>query len=75
MRNKITELLGIDQKLPVRRFMGMPPNADSEGDIELRSLLAGQGVGLINEINSAAEIVRELIEGAHQIIKARAAEW
>jgi NAD(P)H-dependent flavin oxidoreductase YrpB (nitropropane dioxygenase family) len=53
------------QDMPVLRFMGMPPNADSKGDIELRSLLAGQGVGRIDNIKSAEEIVRELVEGLH----------
>jgi hypothetical protein len=30
------------QEMPVLRFMGIPPNADSTGDIELRGLLAGR---------------------------------
>lgn len=50
-------------EMPVLRFMGMPPNASSTGDIELRALLAGQGVGLVREIKPAGEIVRELVEG------------
>ncbi len=61
-------------EMPVLRFMGMPPNASSTGDIELRSLLAGQSVGLIKEIKSVEEIVRELVEGTRRIFEQRAAE-
>lgn len=50
------------QEMPVLRFMGMPPNADSTGDPDLRSLLAGQSVGLIDEIKPAARIIEELVE-------------
>jgi hypothetical protein len=35
------------------------------------SLLAGQSVGLVQEIKPAATIVHEMIEGAHQIIEQR----
>lgn len=53
----------------VRRFMGFPPGADTTGDIESMSLLAGQGVGLVNEIKPAGEIVKELVESASRIIQ------
>jgi NAD(P)H-dependent flavin oxidoreductase YrpB (nitropropane dioxygenase family) len=49
------------QEMPVLRFMGMPPNVDSKGDLELRSLLAGQTVSQINDIKPAAEIVKEIV--------------
>jgi nitronate monooxygenase len=55
------------QEMPVLRFMGMPPNSDSSGDIELRSLLAGQGVGHIRDIKPAKEIVHELAKGVDEI--------
>lgn len=35
------------------------------------SFLAGQSVGLIQDIKPAAAIVRELVEGARQIIAQR----
>ena len=57
------------QEMPVLRFMGMPPNSDSTGDIELRSLLAGQAVGQIHDIRSAEEIVAGLVAGLHKILK------
>jgi NAD(P)H-dependent flavin oxidoreductase YrpB (nitropropane dioxygenase family) len=64
-----TRLAG--QTVPVSRFASLPPNRESTGDIEAMSLLAGQSVGLVHEIKPAAAIVRELIEGAQQIIEQR----
>jgi nitronate monooxygenase len=59
------------QRIPVQRFAGLPATAESTGDIESMAFLAGQGVGLVREIKPAAEIVRELVEGAQQIITQR----
>jgi NAD(P)H-dependent flavin oxidoreductase YrpB (nitropropane dioxygenase family) len=56
------------QAMPVVRFASLPPNREASGDVEAMSLLAGQSVGLVHEIKPAATIVREMIEGAHQII-------
>ena len=53
--------------IPLRRFVGFPPNVDATGDIDSMSLLAGQGVGGVNEILPAGRIVRELVEGARKI--------
>jgi nitronate monooxygenase len=58
-------------EMPVLRFMGMPPNRDSTGDIELRCLLAGQGVGLVQDIKPAATVVQELVAGAERLIEQR----
>jgi nitronate monooxygenase len=59
------------QRVPVQRFMSLPPMADATGDIESMAMLAGQGLGLVREIQPAAEIVRELVEGARRIIEQR----
>src|SRR5262245_44868708 len=61
------------QSIPVLRFMGFPPNADASGDIDSMDLLAGQSVGLVREVVPAGQIVRELVEEAHQIISQRLA--
>jgi NAD(P)H-dependent flavin oxidoreductase YrpB (nitropropane dioxygenase family) len=53
--------------------MGLPPNCDASGDIASMDLLAGQGVGLVNEIEPAGQIVRELVEEARQIVSQRLA--
>jgi nitronate monooxygenase len=59
------------QRIPVQRFMGLPATADATGDIEAMALLAGQGVGLVRELTPAADIGRDLVEGARQIIEQR----
>lgn len=59
------------QRVPIQRFMGAPPSKEATGDIESMGLAAGQSVGLVREIKPAAMIVRELVEGAHQLIQER----
>jgi nitronate monooxygenase len=56
------------QRVPLLRFMGFPPTPDAAGDLESMDFLAGQSVGLVKEIKPAAEVIRELIEGAAQIL-------
>jgi NAD(P)H-dependent flavin oxidoreductase YrpB (nitropropane dioxygenase family) len=51
--------------------MGFPPNATATGDIESMILLAGESVGLVHEIKPAALIIRDLVEGARQLIERR----
>ncbi len=57
--------------VPVVRFRGFPPSKDASGDIESMNLLAGQCVGLVNEIKPAATIFHELVEGARRIVEQR----
>jgi NAD(P)H-dependent flavin oxidoreductase YrpB (nitropropane dioxygenase family) len=59
------------QSIPVPRFGAFPPDARAEGDIEAMCMLAGQSVGLVGEIKPAAEIVRDLVEGARRIAEER----
>jgi NAD(P)H-dependent flavin oxidoreductase YrpB (nitropropane dioxygenase family) len=51
--------------------MGFPRNIDARGDIESMGLMAGQSVGLVNEIKLAAQVMRELVEEAQQVIHQR----
>ena len=51
------------------RYRSFTPSADVEGDIESLSLWAGQGVGLVNKIQPAAEIVKEIYTEASAILK------
>jgi enoyl-[acyl-carrier protein] reductase II len=59
------------QRVPLQRFVGFPPTVEATGDIESMGLLAGQSVGLVTETKPAAAIVRELVEGAREIIEQR----
>ena len=51
------------------RYRPYTPAADTEGDIESLSLWSGQGVGLVNKRQPAAEIVREIDAEACAILK------
>ena len=53
---------------PVHRFVSLPPNVHATGDIESMALLAGQSVGLLNEIRPAADVLRETVDGAERLI-------
>jgi NAD(P)H-dependent flavin oxidoreductase YrpB (nitropropane dioxygenase family) len=58
------------QTVLLLRFMGFPPSVDATGDLESMDFLAGQGVGLVNEMKPAGEVVREMVEGAREILAA-----
>ena len=58
-------------RTPLPRFAGIPPARDATGEIESMDFLAGQSVGLVNEIKSAAEIVREIVQQAERILAER----
>lgn len=47
---------------------GKYPAAALNGDVENGSILAGQSAGLVNQIQSAAEIIDEMISGAEQVL-------
>jgi len=55
-------------ELPIQRFVSIPPNSSASGDIESMALLAGQSVGLVDEIRPAADILRETVNGAERLI-------
>src|SRR5271157_3958021 len=55
--------------MPVSRFAAIPPYAATRGDVESMELLAGQSVGLVNDIKPAGEIVRGMMGEAKRIIE------
>jgi nitronate monooxygenase len=57
------------QVMKVSRFAAIPPNVVAKGDVESMELLAGQSVGLINDVRPAEEIVRAMMAGAMRIIE------
>ena len=56
------------KRVAMRRFMGATPSRDTKGEIESMALYAGQGVGLVREVQPAAEVVGELVKGARWIL-------
>ncbi|HET7092184.1 MAG TPA: nitronate monooxygenase family protein, partial [Thermomicrobiales bacterium] len=59
------------QTVPVRRFDALPPDVTTDGDLEAMCFMAGEGVGLIDAVTPAAEVVRAFVEGARRIIDER----
>ena len=59
---------GVDGE-PVERYSAIAPYAGVTGDLEGLSNWAGPGVGLVNRIQPAAEIVREITEEAVQVLR------
>ena len=54
---------------PVLRYSAIGPYTGVTGDLEGLSNWAGQGVGLVDRIQPAAEIVRQLAEDAVQVLQ------
>jgi len=59
------ELLGTSQSRgPIVRYQSTTPPADATGNIEAFSLFAGQSAGLLQDIQPAGDIVRDIANGA-----------
>ena len=50
-------------------YQSHTPQTDDNGDIDALSLWSGQGVGLLRRVQPAAEIVREIADGARAILE------
>jgi nitronate monooxygenase len=57
-----------EEPLPPRA--GMPPHKDVNGQIHAMALYAGSGVEHVTAVGPAADIVRELVEGAERLLRA-----
>jgi nitronate monooxygenase len=62
-----------DQPFSIRRFMVFPPTAETTGDIESLPLYAGQCVGLVQQMQGAADVVHSLVAEACAVIGRRLA--
>jgi nitronate monooxygenase len=58
---------GVPQPLP--RFAARTPSCEVTGAVAAMALYAGQGVGHVNEIKDAADIVTELALEAEQLLR------
>ncbi|MBZ5611934.1 MAG: nitronate monooxygenase [Acidobacteriia bacterium] len=59
--------LGKDQ-VPLFAGTSIPPTSATTGEIDSMALYAGQGVGLVNQVQAASEIMRDLVAGAERIL-------
>lgn len=53
----------------VPRFASPTPNRETVGEIRAMALYAGQSVDAVRQVQRAAEIVRELSEGAERLLR------
>jgi len=63
-RDPVGEMTLGGQTFPVPHWAVMSPNPSSTGDIAAMALYAGQGVGAIDRIQPAAEVVADLLRSA-----------
>jgi nitronate monooxygenase len=54
---------------PIERYRSYTPAPDASGDIDALSLWAGQGVGLINHVQPAGDIVRQIVDDARAALR------
>ena len=59
---------GDGEPFQIPRFAVRPPNRSTRGRIDAMALYAGQSVGAVKAIVPAAEVVRELAEGAERLL-------
>ncbi len=58
------------QTIPISRFAFVAPTVHTRGAIDAMALYAGQSVGAVRRVQPAAEIVRELVDGAERLLAA-----
>jgi NAD(P)H-dependent flavin oxidoreductase YrpB (nitropropane dioxygenase family) len=57
------------ETVAMRRFMVLPPNVDTSGEIEAMALYAGQSAGLLNNVQPAGRIVERLVAESIQLLQ------
>jgi nitronate monooxygenase len=57
------------RRMPVPRFGAPAPSRDATGHVEAMALYAGQSVGAVKKVTPAAEVVREIAEGAERLLR------
>ena len=60
-----------DIKMPLPKFAVPCPGRTTTGTIGAMALYAGQSVAAVTKVQPAAEIVRELAEGAERLLNAK----
>jgi len=64
----IGEVSVAGMKMPVPRLSVISPTAETTGAIDAMALYAGESVSNVNRVQPAADIVRELAEGAERLL-------
>ena len=64
----VGEVQMADQRMPLPRHAVVCPGRTTTGEIEAMALYAGQSVGDVTALKAAADIVRELADGAEALL-------
>jgi len=56
------------REVPIQRWASTPPSKNVRGRVAAMALYAGEGVGAVQRVQPAAEIVRELVDGAETLL-------
>jgi NAD(P)H-dependent flavin oxidoreductase YrpB (nitropropane dioxygenase family) len=62
-----------DQDVEMPRFAVAPPTVNASGNVEAMPMYAGESAGAVRAVEPAADVVRELVDGARQHLR-RAAQ-
>ena len=63
------DAVGVVGDQPLPRHAGMPPHKEVHGRIDAMALYAGSGVEHVTAVRPAADVVRELVEGAERLLR------
>lgn len=58
------------ERVPLPKYVGLPPDHSVSGHVEAMVLYAGDSVGGVTSITTAAEVVHELADGAERLLRA-----
>jgi len=56
------------ERVPIHRFSNFIPTPQTEGDLSLMAMPAGEGVGLVRSVPGAAEVVEAMVREAAQVL-------
>lgn len=56
------------REAPIERWDSTPPSTDVRGRVAAMALYAGEGVAAVQRVQPAAEIVRDLVDGAEALL-------
>lgn len=65
----VGELVMGPMTMPVPRFSVAPALAGSRGSVEAMAMYAGESVRFVREVESAADIVRDIVRGAEELLR------
>lgn len=63
------EVIARDTGRPIYRYSTDSPLRTTEGDLEALALLAGEAVGLIDDVPPAEEVIRDMVREAEEVLR------